>query len=107
MTITDSYELKQRNAPDVLNFVVQGNVLLPGDSASSGYVVKQGEVVIENQGVAFRVVHAAGMVPSVSVMELDDPRLSNVWGPSLRRVSFTGPETAPVKGKYVFKISEL
>ena len=107
LTITDSYELKQRYAPDVLNFVVQGKVLLPGDSASSGYVVKQGEVVIENQGVAFRVVHAAGLVPSVSVMELDDPRLSNVWGPSLRRVSFTGPETAPVKGKYVFKISEL
>ena len=107
LTITDSYDLKKRNASDVLNFVVQGKVLLPGESASCGYVVKSGEVVIENQGVAFRVAHPAGMTPSVSVMELDDPRLSNVWGPSLRRVSFTGSENAPVKGKYIFKISEL
>ena len=107
LTITDSYELKQRNASDVVNFVVQGNVYLPGDSLAGGYVVKSGEVVVENQGVAFRVVHAAGMSPSVSVMELDDPRLSNVWGPSLRRISFTGSETAPVKGRYVFRISEL
>lgn len=107
LTITDTYDLKKRNAPDVLNFLVQGKVLLPGDSTSRGYVVKPSEVVIENQGVAFRVAHPAGLVPSISVMELDDPRLSNVWGPSLRRVSFTGGETAPIKGKYVFKISEL
>ena len=47
------------------------------------------------------------MTPSVTVKELDDPRLSNVWGTSLRRISFTGLESAPLNGKYIFKISEL
>ena len=107
LTITDIYDLKKRNAADVENFIVQGKIYLPGESLSGGYLVKSGEVLMENQGVVFRITYPAGMTPSVSVMELDDPRLSNVWGPSLRRISFTGPDSAPVRGKYIFKISEL
>ena len=97
LTITDEYELESRNEADVVNFLVQGEVR----------DVKDNEVVIENRGTAFRIVYPSGMTFSVEEKELDDPRLTNVWGKSLRRVSFTGLDTAPLKGKYIFRISEL
>jgi hypothetical protein len=101
------YRLISRNAADVENFLVQGEVYMTGEILANGYMVKEGEVVVENQGVAFRLVYPEVMTPSVTVKELDDPRLSNVWGTSLRRISFTGLESAPLNGKYIFKISEL
>lgn len=97
LTITDEYELESRNAADVVNFLVQGKVS----------AVKENEVVIENAGVSFRLVYPAGMTLSVEEKPLDDPKLTNVWGTSLRRLSFTGSEAAPLKGKYIFRISEL
>jgi hypothetical protein len=96
-----------RNAADVENFLVQGKVYMTADVLSNGYIVKENEVVVENQGVFFRLVYPAGMIPSVEVKELTDPRLTKVWGDSLRKISFTGSDSAPVKGKYIFKISEL
>ena len=80
-----------------MNFLVQGSVSEQKDN----------EVVIENKGISFRLVYPAGMTLSVEEKELDDPKLSNVWGTSLRRLSFTGSDSAPLKGKYVFRISEL
>lgn len=97
LTITDEYELESRNAADVVNFLVQGKVS----------AVKENEVVIENAGVSFRLVYPAGMTLSVEEKPLDDPKLTNVWGTSLRRLSFTGSEAAPLKGKYIFRISEF
>jgi hypothetical protein len=107
LTITDVYDLEVRNAADVENFLVQGKVYMTADVLSNGYIVKENEVVVENQGVFFRLVYPAGMIPSVEVKELTDPRLTKVWGDSLRKISFTGSDSAPVKGKYIFKISEL
>lgn len=107
LIITDMYQLISRNDADVENFLVQGEVYMTGEILANGYMVKEGEVVVENQGVAFRLVYPEVMTPSVTVKELDDPRLSNVWGTSLRRISFTGLESAPLNGKYIFKISEL
>ena len=97
LTITDEYELESRNAADVVNFLVQGKVS----------AVKENEVVIENAGVSFRLVYPAGMTLSVEEKPLDDQKLTNVWGTSLRRLSFTGSEAAPLKGKYIFRISEF
>ena len=97
LTITDEYELESRNAADVVNFLVQGKVT----------ALKDNEVAIENGGVSFKLVYPAGMTLSVEEKELDDPKLTNVWGTSLRRLSFTGSDAAPLKGKYIFRISEL
>lgn len=107
LTITDVYELSGRNAADVENFLVQGQVFLPGESAKNGYVVKEGEFVVENHGVAMKLSYPASLKPSVEVMYLEDPRLTNVWGSSLRKISLTGSDDAPLKGKYIFKITEL
>ena len=110
LTITDSYSLTRRNAADQLNFMVQGQVYLPGTKVAVGaleYAVKDGEVVVVNAGVAMKLAYPASMKVSVDVVELDDKRLSNVWGDSIRRVSFTSSASAPVSGKYVFKITEM
>lgn len=107
LTITDSYSLNARKAEDVVNFLVQGQICLPGDVTEDGYTVRNGEVLISNAGVMMRIAYPTVMTPSMDVVNLDDPRLSNVWGDSLRRLSFTSAADAPVKGKYVFKITEI
>ena len=107
LTITDEYKLDSRIAADVENFLVQGSVYQEGEIVPSGYVVKTNEVVVENKGVEFKIQYPAQMAVAVEVMELDDPKLTKVWGTSLRRISFTSSSTAPLTGKYVFKISEL
>ena len=53
------------------------------------------------------LTYPVAMKPSVTVKELSDPRLTNVWGGSLRRISYTTDDNAPLKGKYVFTIKEL
>lgn len=107
MSITDTYELSERHAADVWNFMVQGQVFLPGETAKNGYVVKSGEVVVMNRDVLMKLSYPSDFKASVETICLDDPRLTNVWGDSLRRISLTGTTIAPLKGKYVFKISEL
>ena len=107
LTITETYSLKTRGAADVENFLVQGNVYLPGEVTPDGYVVRSGETVIINSDKTMLLTYPAEMKPSVTVKELTDPRLTNVWGDSLRRISYTSSENAPLKGKYVFKMKEL
>lgn len=107
LTITDTYSLKSRDAADVENFLVQGSVYLPGDVTPDGYIVKNGETVVINQGVKMKIEYPVNLTPSVVAMELTDPRLTNVWGGSLRRVSYTSAESAPLNGRYVFKITEF
>lgn len=97
LTVTDEYDLDSRNAADVVNFLVQGDIHVVGENA----------VVIENQDIAFRLEYPSQMTFTIETKSLDDPKLTNVWGTSLRRLSFTGPDTAPLKGKYIFRISEL
>ena len=106
LTITDEYKLESRSAADVENFLVQGAVYQEGETTPSGYVVRANEVIVENKGVEFKIQYPAQMTVTIDVMELDDPKLTKVWGTSLRRISFTGSPQAPLTGKYIFKIIE-
>ena len=107
MTITDTYALKERKAADVHNFMVQGTVYLSGEKMPSGYVVKAGEVAVCNGGVCLSVTFPKGMNVTLDTVELNDKRLTNVWGDTLRRISFTSAEDAPLNGKYEFTIKRL
>lgn len=106
LTISDSYVLSERKSNDCERFMAQGEVYLPGCTVG-GDKVKNGEVVIVNGDVAVKISYPKSMTVSVEKRELDDPRLVNVWGTELRRISFTSPETAPLKGKYIFKVSRI
>lgn len=106
LTISDSYVLSERKSNDCERFMVQGEVYLPGCTVG-GDKVKNGEVVIVNGGVAVKLSYPKSMTVSVEKRELDDPRLVNVWGTELRRISLTSHDNAPLKGKYIFKVSRL
>ncbi|MGM9736072.1 MAG: heparinase II/III family protein [Candidatus Cryptobacteroides sp.] len=106
LLVTDTYSLSKRILPDVERFLVQGDVLLPGDSCD-GRLLKDGEIVIINGGVKVSLKYPKTLKPSVQVKNLDDPRLSGVWGDSLRRISLTAPADAPLSGKYVFAVRRL
>ena len=106
LIIKDEFELGKRIVPDVERFLVQGEVYIEGDEFN-GRKIKAGELVVVNSGVAVRMSYPSCLKPSVDVRTLDDPRLTNVWGGSLRRISLTTPEDAPLNGRHVFEISRL
>ena len=107
LTISDKYSLTQRNAADVMNFMVQGTVYLQGEKTPAGYIVKDGELVVCNGDVCMSMTYPKSMTPSVEVKSLDDKRLTDVWGDSLRRISLTSSADAPLQGKYEFQIKRL
>ena len=106
LKVTESYRLSSRLAPDVMHYLVQGKVYLPGEDFD-GRTLKEGELVVENKGRSVLVSYPKSLTATVEAKEFDDKRLANVWGNVLRRVSFTTSANAPLKGKYVFEISAL
>lgn len=112
VSILDEYALSERKASDTENFLVSGEVFLPG-SEIAGRILKKGEAAIVSRSFdrqreeTFLVSFPGSMEASVEVMETDDRKLGEVWGKSLRRLSLTGPADAPEKGKYEIKISLL
>lgn len=107
LTITDTYALEQRTAPDIEHFLVKGEVFLPGDQIE-GRTIAEGELLIRcPEGITVRMTYPRTLKASVDVQELTDPKLSKVWGPSLRRINLTSAPDAPVKGRYEFRLSEV
>ena len=107
LTISDTYDISRRLSSDVLNFMVQGEVYLPESVTDNGYSTGSSEVVIANCGKYIRLVFPSCMTVTVDTVGLDDPRLSGVWGKSLRRLSFRSSVSAPLKGKYTFRVTDL
>lgn len=107
LSIVDTYSMRERKAADIENFMVQGQVYLPGDRIQEGYVVNSGEVIVLNGAAGVRISYPKAMKPTVSTVELDDPRLTDVWGETLRRISFEGASDASVKGRYKFNITSF
>ena len=95
LKIRDQFSLEKRIGADVLNFLVQGTVLLG-----------ENRVEVNNMGQSIVLEYPKGMSVKVEEIALDDPRLSNVWGPSIRRISIISPENAPLEGYYEFIIKK-
>lgn len=92
--LAEAFRLAEASAPNVVNFMTWGSV----DTASPGRVViKVGDVTAELDYDArqFDLV--------VEPKELADPRLSQVWGKSIFRLSFRA-KTPAMRGKYVFTL---
>ena len=111
LKITDAFSLDKRIAADTVNFMVVGEVRLPGedytDADGSMHTVGKGTVAVLTEAGVFSLKYPSSLEPSVEVRKLDDPRLSNVWGDSLRRISFVSKKNAPVKGIYTFFLRQL
>lgn len=116
LRITDRFSLSARVLADTVNFLVCGQVLsetdslptcLQGKKKSAGLKAGRNEVIIVSGDVTVSLSFPASMTPSVTEMPLADPRLSEVWGPSLRRISFSTSRTAPLNGRHVFVVRRL
>jgi len=112
VTIRDEYAVTERKAPDVENFLVSGEILLPG-SEIAGRLLKKGEAAIVGKSFdgsrqeTFLVSYPASMEVCVEEMPINDGKLSQAWGSSLRRLSLTSPADAPLRGTYEIKVTLL
>ena len=106
LEITDTYALRERKAADEAHFLVQGAVILPGETYAERTVAPGTLLIVPEKGAAIRLRFPKGMTPSVEEKQLDDKRLSDVWGPSLRRITLRGRDNAPRKGIYTFVLEE-
>lgn len=95
--VEDAFELAQTVAPNVVNFMTWGSV----DSATPGKLrIAVGNVQAE------LTYDARQFSLAVEPVALTDPRLSNVWGKEIYRLSFTA-KSQKLKGKYTFTLRKL
>ena len=107
VTIDDAFSLSERKMPDVEHFLVKGEVILPGE-VLDGRMVPQGELLIVcDEGLRVKMTFPKSLKASVDVQALDDRGFTRIWGASLRRINLTSAPDAPLRGRYLFKITEV
>lgn len=95
--ITDRFELSEAVAPNVVNFMTWGEI----DTSKAGKIrieVKGHKAEIDYDPATFDV--------TVTDQPLPDPRLSNVWGPKISRISLIDKK-ARTAGQYTFVVKAL
>lgn len=97
LKIVDRFELEKAAAPNVVNFLTWGEVKT--DEPGRVEVAVKGEkaVLLYDKNL-FEV--------SRETISLDDPRLSNVWGKAIYRVSLKAKKTE-IKGVYNYTIKRI
>lgn len=95
--ISDSFELEETVAPNVVNFMTWGEV----ETSEKGRVS-----IRVNHVNAVLLYDAALFDLTVEPLELTDSRLSNVWGNTIYRLSFKAKQQTK-KGNYSFTIKKL
>lgn len=97
LQINDAFELEETLSPNVINFMTWGEV----DASAPGKVRIRLENVQAELTYNPRLFHL-----TVEPIELTDPRLSNVWGKQIFRLSFQTKQKT-TKGTYTFTIKRL
>ncbi|MDR0960961.1 MAG: heparinase II/III-family protein [Mediterranea sp.] len=95
--VTDAFVLNELKAPTQVNFLTWGKVdcSLPGT------------VTVEVNGEKVRLTYDARLFRAdMETLRLDDPRLSNVWGGEIYRVSLTTLHPV-LTGTYTYTITSL
>ena len=95
LVISDEFSLASRQAADIEHFITTGKVTLQ----------KKGRLRIEKDGRSLLMEYPEALEASVETKALDDPKISDEWGPELYRISLRSADNAPIKGKYIIKIS--
>ncbi len=96
LNIEDSFDLKEAMQSNQVNFLTWGDINI--DTLGEVYIHVNGQKAILEYD-------KKGFTPSIETITLDDPRLSNVWGQKIYRVSLHANNTAK-KGKYSFVIKK-
>lgn len=96
LKIKDSFTLDEMKEPNRINFLTWGKV----DIATDGVV----NIEVNGEKVSLQY-DKNGFTPSLETITLDDPRLSNVWGKEIYRLSLTAKKKA-MSGTYMFTIKQ-
>ena len=94
LNIEDSFDLKEAMQNNQVNFLTWGDINI--DTPGKVYIHINGQkAILEYDKNSF--------TPSIETVTLDDPRLSNVWGDKIYRVSLQSNDRVK-KGRYSFTI---
>lgn len=94
--IQDSFTLNKAVQPNQINFLTWGIV----------DISKPGEVIVEVNNEKVKLSYNKNTFSAaIETIELDDPRLSNVWGKEIYRVSLNAKEMS-VKDTYTYTIEK-
>lgn len=96
LIIGDIYTLDEAIAPNQMNFLTWGNVTFPS----------AGKIRIEVKGQKVEMNYPSQFKAELETIKLDDPRLSNVWGKEIYRITLK-TEEKKVTGKYGFVIQQV
>jgi len=97
LKIEDSFSLDRAERPNQINFLTWGKV----------DISVPGAVTVEVNGEKVRLVYDKNTFTStVETIRLDDPRLSNVWGEEIYRVSLNA-KNMPLSGSYTYTITTI
>ena len=96
LKITDDYTLTECVAPNRVNFLTWGNVTFPS----------AGKIHVEVQGQKVELLYPVRFKADLETIELDDPRLSNVWGKKIYRIVLKD-EKQEMTGIYTFTVKLL
>ena len=95
LVITDEFALSSRKAADEEHFITPGTVT----------EVRKGLLRIENGGKSILLSYPKTLECCIETKELDDKRIADDWGPHIYRITLRSADKAPLKGKYVFSIT--
>lgn len=97
LKIEDSFSLDKADRPNQINFLTWGKV----------DISVPGIVTVEVNGEKARLAYDKDVfVSTVKTIRLDDPRLSNVWGEQIYRVSLNAKKL-PLSGSYTYTITTI
>ena len=97
LTITDNYKLSERTESDLWHFMVKGEVEL----------LDAGTLMVRcDDGLTVELAYPSTFEASVEEKHFEDPKLTRVWGNTLRRITLRSSPDAPAGGKYTFRVTE-
>ena len=96
LVVADNYTLNEVLAPNQVNFLTWGNVTFPSP----------GKVCIEVRGQKVELDYPVQFKAELETVKLDDPRLSNVWGKEIYRITLKAEEKK-MTGNYKFVIQQV
>lgn len=97
LKIADAFTLNELKDFNQINFLTWGTV----DVATLGVA----NIEVNGEKVSLQY-DKNNFTPSIETITLDDPRLSNVWGKEIYRLSLTAKKKA-LSGTYVFTIKQI
>lgn len=104
LSLCDTYELKERTAPDIEVFMARGNVSLiePGLIRIDSYRLDR------KASVSAALKFPAAMDAKLEVIPFEDPKQSGNWKDDhVTRILLSSAHDAPLSGKYEFRIGLL